>query len=34
VLYVKGLDVINGIPVLDIKPYMKKIEEKDEEAKG
>jgi len=32
VLHVKGLDAINGTPVLDIKPYIKKIEEKDEEA--
>ncbi|RXA21366.1 tRNA (N6-threonylcarbamoyladenosine(37)-N6)-methyltransferase TrmO [Methanosarcina sp. MSH10X1] len=29
VLYVKGLDAINGTPVLDIKPYLKEIEEKD-----
>ncbi len=27
VLYVKGLDAINGTPVLDIKPYIKEIEE-------
>lgn len=27
VLHVKGLDAINGTPVLDIKPYIKKIEE-------
>ncbi|MGB9938550.1 tRNA (N6-threonylcarbamoyladenosine(37)-N6)-methyltransferase TrmO [Methanosarcina sp.] len=27
VLYVKGLDAINGTPVLDIKPYLKEIEE-------
>jgi tRNA-Thr(GGU) m(6)t(6)A37 methyltransferase TsaA len=33
VLYVKGLDAINGTPVLDIKPYIKKIEEKAEENK-
>jgi tRNA (adenine37-N6)-methyltransferase len=32
VLYVKGLDAINGTPVLDIKPYIKKIEEQDEET--
>jgi len=32
VLHVKGLDAINGTPVLDIKPYMKETEEKDEEA--
>lgn len=32
VLHVKGLDAINGTPVLDIKPYIKDIEEKDEEA--
>lgn len=32
VLHVKGLDAINGTPVLDIKPYMKDIEEKDEES--
>lgn len=31
VLYVKGLDAINGTPVLDIKPYIKKLEEKAEE---
>jgi tRNA-Thr(GGU) m(6)t(6)A37 methyltransferase TsaA len=34
VLHVKGLDAINGTPVLDIKPYMKDIEEKDEESTG
>jgi tRNA (adenine37-N6)-methyltransferase len=33
VIYVKGLDAINGTPVLDIKPYVKEIEEKDEENK-
>ncbi|MCQ1536263.1 tRNA (N6-threonylcarbamoyladenosine(37)-N6)-methyltransferase TrmO [Methanosarcina sp. KYL-1] len=27
VLHVKGLDAINGTPVLDIKPYIKEIEE-------
>lgn len=27
VLHVKGLDAINGTPVLDIKPYIKRIEE-------
>jgi tRNA-Thr(GGU) m(6)t(6)A37 methyltransferase TsaA len=27
VLYVKGLDAINGTPVLDIKPYLEKKEE-------
>ncbi|MDD4498629.1 MAG: tRNA (N6-threonylcarbamoyladenosine(37)-N6)-methyltransferase TrmO [Methanosarcinaceae archaeon] len=27
VLFVKGLDAINGTPVLDIKPYIKKIED-------
>lgn len=32
VLHVKGLDAINGTPVLDIKPYIKEIEEKDEES--
>ena len=32
VLHVKGLDAINGTPVLDIKPYIKDIEKKDEEA--
>ena len=31
VLYVKGLDAINGTPVLDIKPYMKDLEEKEKE---
>jgi tRNA (Thr-GGU) A37 N-methylase len=30
---VKGLDAINGTPVLDIKPYKKKIIEKDGENK-
>ena len=30
VLHVKGLDAINGTPVLDIKPYIKKIEESTE----
>ena len=33
VLHVKGLDAINGTPVLDIKPYIKKIEENSEESK-
>jgi tRNA-Thr(GGU) m(6)t(6)A37 methyltransferase TsaA len=28
ILYVKGLDAINGTPVLDIKPYIKETEEK------
>jgi tRNA-Thr(GGU) m(6)t(6)A37 methyltransferase TsaA len=32
VLHVKGLDAINGTPVLDIKPYIKETEEKDEGA--
>ncbi len=32
VLHVKGLDAINGTPVLDIKPYIKETEEKDEET--
>lgn len=27
VLHVKGLDAINGTPVLDIKPYIKRTEE-------
>lgn len=27
VLHVKGLDAINGTPVLDIKPYIKELEE-------
>ena len=27
ILYVKGLDAINGTPVLDIKPYIKETEE-------
>jgi tRNA-Thr(GGU) m(6)t(6)A37 methyltransferase TsaA len=31
VLYVKGLDAINKTPVLDIKPYIEKIEDNDEE---
>ncbi|AKB27033.1 S-adenosyl-L-methionine-binding protein [Methanosarcina siciliae C2J] len=34
VLYVKGLDAINGTPVLDIKPYIKDLEEKTEESKA
>ncbi len=29
ILHVKGLDAINGTPVLDIKPCMKEIEDKD-----
>lgn len=33
ILYVKGLDAINGTPVLDIKPYMSDLEEKDKENK-
>jgi tRNA-Thr(GGU) m(6)t(6)A37 methyltransferase TsaA len=32
VLHVKGLDAINGTPVLDIKPCIKETEEKDEET--
>jgi len=28
ILYVKGLDAINGTPILDIKPYVKETEEK------
>ncbi|MGB9927311.1 MAG: tRNA (N6-threonylcarbamoyladenosine(37)-N6)-methyltransferase TrmO [Methanosarcina sp.] len=28
ILYVKGLDAIDGTPVLDIKPYVKEVEEK------
>lgn len=31
VLYVKGLDAINGTPILDIKPYIEKIEHYEEE---
>ena len=34
VLYVKGLDAINGTPVLDIKPYIKEIEEKSAEQES
>ena len=34
VLHVKGLDAINGTPVLDIKPYIEKIEENDEERQA
>lgn len=30
VLHVRGLDAINGTPVLDIKPYIKETEEEDE----
>jgi tRNA (adenine37-N6)-methyltransferase len=26
VLFIKGLDAINGTPVLDIKPYREKVE--------
>ncbi|HWR24820.1 MAG TPA: tRNA (N6-threonylcarbamoyladenosine(37)-N6)-methyltransferase TrmO [Methanosarcina sp.] len=29
VIHVKGLDAINGTPVLDIKPYIKEVEEND-----
>ena len=32
VLHVKGLDAINGTPVLDIKPYLKDLEEKKKES--
>lgn len=32
VLHVKGLDAINGTPVLDIKPYFKELEEKKKES--
>jgi len=32
ILHVKGLDAINGTPVLDIKPYIKKIEGDDKES--
>lgn len=31
VLYIRGLDAINGTPVLDIKPCIREIEHKDEE---
>ncbi|HOQ65660.1 MAG TPA: tRNA (N6-threonylcarbamoyladenosine(37)-N6)-methyltransferase TrmO [Methanosarcina thermophila] len=31
VIHVKGLDAINGTPVLDIKPYIKETEEDEEE---
>lgn len=34
VLYVKGLDAINGTPVLDIKPYIEKTEDNDEENRA
>lgn len=30
-VYVKGLDAINGTPVLDIKPYLEKIEDNKKE---
>ncbi|HII93500.1 MAG TPA: tRNA (N6-threonylcarbamoyladenosine(37)-N6)-methyltransferase TrmO [Methanosarcina sp.] len=30
VLHVRGLDAVNGTPVLDIKPYIKETEEEDE----
>ena len=32
VLHVKGLDAINGTPVLDIKPYIKETEEQNKVA--
>lgn len=32
VVFVKGLDAINGTPVLDIKPYMEKVEKDDKET--
>jgi tRNA (adenine37-N6)-methyltransferase len=31
VLYVRGLDAINGTPVLDIKPYIEKLEDNEKE---
>ncbi len=34
IIHVKGLDAINGTPVLDIKPYIKEIEETDQESKS
>ncbi len=33
VLHVRGLDAINGTPVLDIKPYIKETEEEDEKQR-
>jgi len=33
VLFIKGLDAINGTPVLDIKPYIEKVEGNDRENK-
>ncbi|MDW5550045.1 tRNA (N6-threonylcarbamoyladenosine(37)-N6)-methyltransferase TrmO [Methanosarcina sp.] len=33
VLHVRGLDAINGTPVLDIKPYIREAEEEDEKQR-
>lgn len=33
VLFIKGLDAINGTPVLDIKPYIETVEGNDRENK-
>lgn len=33
ILYVKGLDAIDGTPVLDIKPYVKEVEEENKKIK-
>lgn len=33
VLHVRGLDAVNGTPVLDIKPYIKETEEEDEKQR-
>jgi tRNA-Thr(GGU) m(6)t(6)A37 methyltransferase TsaA len=33
VLHVRGLDAINGTPVLDIKPYIRETEEEDEKQR-
>lgn len=33
VLHVRGLDAVNGTPVLDIKPYIRETEEEDEKQR-
>ena len=33
-LWIKDLDIIDGTPLLDIKPYVKEFDEKDVEKKG
>jgi tRNA (Thr-GGU) A37 N-methylase len=34
VIFVKGLDAINGTPVLDIKPYIEEVEDNDKENRS